>query len=153
MLLCLPLLLLRVPSHESEASFPLRETTITVHRDIRTLKCDASLNTFFLSNGEKQFILNYSFSQKKNVCLRVFRICSSLTTCLPSKSLKCLRGFLVSSKTPVTFLKLSWMIFGYGKDIIFFATSCSGKPYNLRHFKCQWEQWDHQKQSGKCLLT
>lgn len=97
---------------------------------------------------------NFSFLQKKSVCLHVFRICSNQTTCLPSKLLKCLRDSLVSSKTPVMFPRHFWMIFGYGKDIIFFVTSCSGKPLNLRiHFKLLMETVIKSEEISKHLFS
>jgi hypothetical protein len=56
----------------------------------------------------------------------------------------------------VMFPKHCWMIFGYGKDITFFVTSCSGKPHNLRvHFKFQWKPQDNQEKSVNtwCVLV
>lgn len=83
------------------------------------------------------------------------RTCSSPTTCLPWRLLKCSQGSRASSKTPAASPKLSWMTSGYGKDIISSVTSCSGKPHSLRlHLKCLWRRWDRQKKPGNasCLM-
>lgn len=138
--------------------FPLKQNKINKKNSLT--QCHMSISTWFflkplfLSNRHRQFILNFSSLQKKNVCLRVFRICSSPTTCLPWKLLKCLQGSLAFSRTPAASPKLSWMTSGYGKDTISSATSCSGKLHSLRtHLKCLWRRWDRQKKPGNaCLL-